>query len=225
MRVFVILEAGSNHDSSFERAKKLIDIAVDCGGDAVKFQLIGSFKREWIDPLIEYCGDRIEFMATAFNQNGIDALKGKVKHWKIASSEAADPKFLDAVEKAANGSIVFVSDGAVDDPNTILRKNFIPMACVVEYPADEKDYCFLYKGIWGLSDHTISPFFGAKAVKLGAVAIEKHFTDDPTREGDDHHFSLNPEVLKEYVREIREAERGMFKKTIKDHVGRKIEWS
>lgn len=35
---FIIAEAGVNHDGDVEKAKKLIDIAVDSGADAVKFQ-------------------------------------------------------------------------------------------------------------------------------------------------------------------------------------------
>ena len=38
MRVFIIAEAGVNHNGSVELAKKLIDVAVESGVDAVKFQ-------------------------------------------------------------------------------------------------------------------------------------------------------------------------------------------
>lgn len=38
MRVFIIAEAGVNHNGSLELAKQLVDVAVDCGVDAVKFQ-------------------------------------------------------------------------------------------------------------------------------------------------------------------------------------------
>jgi len=41
--VFIIAEAGVNHNGSIELAKKLIDVAVDAGADAVKFQ---TFKTE-----------------------------------------------------------------------------------------------------------------------------------------------------------------------------------
>ena len=36
--VFLIAEAGVNHNGSYRIGKKLIDVAVDCGADAVKFQ-------------------------------------------------------------------------------------------------------------------------------------------------------------------------------------------
>jgi N,N'-diacetyllegionaminate synthase len=42
-KVFIIAEAGVNHNGSVELAKKLIDVAVEAGADAVKFQ---TFKAE-----------------------------------------------------------------------------------------------------------------------------------------------------------------------------------
>lgn len=38
MSVFIIAEAGVNHNGKLELAKKLVDMAVDCGADAIKFQ-------------------------------------------------------------------------------------------------------------------------------------------------------------------------------------------
>lgn len=42
-KVFIIAEAGVNHNGSIKLAKKLVDVAVDAGADAVKFQ---TFKAE-----------------------------------------------------------------------------------------------------------------------------------------------------------------------------------
>jgi sialic acid synthase SpsE len=41
--VFIIAEAGVNHNGDFQLAKKLVDVAYDAGVDAVKFQ---TFKTE-----------------------------------------------------------------------------------------------------------------------------------------------------------------------------------
>ena len=43
MSVFIIAEAGVNHNGSLDLAKKLVDVAVEAGADAVKFQ---TFKAE-----------------------------------------------------------------------------------------------------------------------------------------------------------------------------------
>lgn len=42
-KVFIVAEAGVNHNGSIDIAKRLIDVAVSCGADAVKFQ---TFKAE-----------------------------------------------------------------------------------------------------------------------------------------------------------------------------------
>lgn len=43
MKAFIIAEAGVNHNGSIDTARKLVDVAVDAGADAVKFQ---TFKAE-----------------------------------------------------------------------------------------------------------------------------------------------------------------------------------
>lgn len=43
MSVFIIAEAGVNHNGDINLAKKLVDMAVECGADAIKFQ---TFKAE-----------------------------------------------------------------------------------------------------------------------------------------------------------------------------------
>jgi len=57
---YIIAEIGSNFDGSIERAKKLIDLAKECGADAVKFQ---SFKAEKIVSARGFDGLKVGFQA------------------------------------------------------------------------------------------------------------------------------------------------------------------
>ena len=60
--------------------------------------------------------------------------------------------------------------------------------------------------VLGLSDHTPQHSTVLGAVALGASMIEKHFTDDISREGPDHAFSMDPKTWREMVDRTRELE-------------------
>jgi len=60
--------------------------------------------------------------------------------------------------------------------------------------------------VLGLSDHTPGHATVLGAVALGARVIEKHFTDDNSREGPDHGFSMTPQSWREMVDRTRELE-------------------
>ncbi len=83
-RTFIIAEAGANHNRDFDQALKLIDVAVEAGADACKFQTYSSetlfaknapdfagykninklikdieLPREWQKDLKQYCDEKI----------------------------------------------------------------------------------------------------------------------------------------------------------------------
>jgi len=71
-------------------------------------------------------------------------------------------------------------------------------------------YRALFPGlILGLSDHTFGPATVLGAIALGARVIEKHFTDDNSRVGPDHPFSMTPQTWREMVERTRELERAL----------------
>ncbi len=69
--VFIIAEAGVNHNGSLDLAKKLIDVAVDAGVDAVKFQ---TFKA---DKLVSKTAQKADYQkqTTSAGESQYDMLK------------------------------------------------------------------------------------------------------------------------------------------------------
>ena len=88
---YVIAEAGSNHDGDLQQAKRLVDVAVAAGADAVKFQIFTAeklvksddedfdlirsieFDRGWNLDLSNYCKAKgITYLATPFDEEAVD---------------------------------------------------------------------------------------------------------------------------------------------------------
>ena len=59
--------------------------------------------------------------------------------------------------------------------------------------------------VLGFSDHTIGPLASSLAVALGACVFEKHFTISHDLPGPDHWFSEDPDGLKLWISQIRDA--------------------
>jgi len=134
---FIIAEVGSNHNGSLEQAKELIDVAVEAGASAVKFQIFQAEKhyskytpefsylkgkstyelikslelpREWIEDLAEYCESKdIIFLATPCDFDAVDLLDKYVPAFKITSFEIVD---LELIKYAAGkGKPMIISTG------------------------------------------------------------------------------------------------------------------
>lgn len=140
--------------------------------------------------------------------------------YKIASFEMTFDDLLIAV--AQTGKPIIMSTGManlaeVDHAMEVLDKHgsgpVVLLHCVSSYPAPVEDVNLAsmatlrdrFKRHVGFSDHTIGPGVAITAAAMGAVAIEKHFTDDMTRSGPDHRFSATPDVLREIAEGVRLA--------------------
>lgn len=129
---YIIAEAGSNFNQDLDTARRLVDVAVEAGANAIKFQLFSADKLypgggglhsifreielnpDWVPLLSEHarsCG--ITFMASAFDRGSLDTLEEvDVPAHKVASSETADLPFLHYV--ATKGRPIIVSTGMCD---------------------------------------------------------------------------------------------------------------
>lgn len=137
--VFIIAEAGSNHDGKLEQAKKLIDIATWAGVDAVKFQLFRASKvypptcgkistpqgkidlykffeqvelpSEWLPLLKKYAESKgLVFIVSPFDEKAVDELeKNNIGAYKVASPELNHLPLLKHIAK--NQKPIIVSSG------------------------------------------------------------------------------------------------------------------
>jgi N,N'-diacetyllegionaminate synthase len=112
----IIAEAGSNHNGSYDQARRLIDVAADAGVDVVKFQFFRADKLypksagecdylkwkksifeiiqemeiplDWLGPLSDHARARgLMFLVSPFDENSVDLVDPFVDFFKIASYE------------------------------------------------------------------------------------------------------------------------------------------
>ena len=101
------------------------------------------------------------------------------------------------------------------------NKNICLMQCNTNYTGSLDNFNFINlrvlstfrlmypEVVLGLSDHTPGHSTVLGAISLGATVIEKHFTDDRTNIGPDHHFAMEPSDWFEMVERSRELEMAM----------------
>lgn len=187
-------------------------------------ELPGSWTRE----LSEFCSELdIDFFTSPYDLKIIDEVEPFVSAFKIGSG---DITWLEAIEKMSKYSkpIIFATGASnLDDVtrayNKISENNnkIVVMQCNTNYTNSEGNFQFLnlkvletfakkFPGtLLGLSDHTPGHVAVIGAVSLGARVIEKHFTDDNSRLGPDHKFSLSPESWEKMVSDVRKLEQSL----------------
>ena len=182
-KIFIIAEAGINHNGDFNNAVKMVELAAIAGADAVKFQmwrtkdLYDEKHPDW-DVIkkseltfektkkIKKISDeaKIEFFCSAFYPEAVDFLESiGVKKYKVASRTCLfkDPFSYEVLLKKANTrKKIIVSMGMGGNKQKIkkiFRKNqTIFCYCISDYPT------LIEKINWkeaikydGFSDHTL----------------------------------------------------------------------
>jgi N-acetylneuraminate synthase len=196
--------------------------------DVVQVYREASIPLDWTDSLIEACKENnIDYFTAPYDLEYIDYFAKKMSITKIGSG---DITWLDSLRAISNSkTYVFLATGAssMDDVKRALEvlqsalKPIVLMQCNTNYTGDPKNVEHLnlkvletYSRefpdvITGLSDHTPGHLSVLAAVTLGARVVEKHFTDDTSREGPDHGFSLDPKTWSAMVKETRLLERAL----------------
>jgi N-acetylneuraminate synthase len=181
---------------------------------------------EWTEDLIAECEkNRIDYFTAPYDLDYIDYFADKMSYFKIGSG---DITWRESIERIAlHGKPILLATGAsnleeVKRTVSLIESANIPyvlMQCNTNYTGQEDNFDYLNllaleefkrefpKAVLGLSDHSRGHVAVIGAVALGARVVEKHFTDDTTRNGPDHAFSLDPEKWKRMVNDTRILER------------------
>ena len=184
--------------------------------------------RSWTNELKEYCNQLdVTFFTTPYDLETVDYIDDFVPAFKIGSGDVAWHAMLKKIANT-NKPVLFATGAStmqevVNAVNilTSINKNIILMQCNTNYTGKDENFKYInlnvlktYKTLFpdiilGLSDHTHGGVTVLGSVALGAKVIEKHFTDDTTRNGPDHPFSMDPTSWRKMVDDTRLLESAM----------------
>jgi sialic acid synthase SpsE len=230
--VYIIAEAGINHNGDMDTAYQLIKVSADAGADACKFQafdadLLGrpelkKYELTWdnfVDLKRRCITLGVDFLCSAFDTDWLADIEPLVKQIKIPSSKTSDIKYIAACGDFEKDIILSTGLSDFDEIKGVIYgidwgQKITILHCTTDYPPEMEDLNMSvmtelrdhFEVPVGYSDHTRGNAAAVMAVTLGATIIEKHITLSRNQEGPDHHMSIYPDELKQFVDSIRHTE-------------------
>jgi len=190
------------------------------------YDLIKSIElpRSWQKNLCKYSVRKgLHFLSSPFDYEAVDELDHiDVPAFKIASFEIVDLEFLKYVAKKKKPILLstgMTNLGEIEDALTTIRSQgnneIILLHCSSLYPSPVETVNLraintmknAFQIPVGFSDHTLGIHISLAAIAFGANVVEKHVTLDRTMKGPDHSFAIEPDEMKQLVREIRDIEK------------------
>ena len=180
---------------------------------------------EWTRTLKEAC-DRagIAFFTSPYDLGLVDRVDQFVPAFKVGSGDITWHEIVRHIASKGKPTLIATGASTMDEVDAAVRQALAVnprvalMQCNTNYTADAANFRHIhlnvlrcYRAMYpdmvlGLSDHTRGHATVLGAVALGARIVEKHFTDDTSREGPDHGFSMTPGAWRDMVQATRELE-------------------
>ena len=159
------------------------------------------------------------FLSTPFSREAFRRLERfGVKAYKVGSGECNNYPLLKLISKTKKPTIMSTgmnNISSIQKAVTIFKKNNCPLALMHTtnlYPTPDR---LIRLGamiemrdafpdlIYGLSDHSIDNLAAKTAISIGAMIIERHFTDTRKRKGPDIICSMNGSELKKLIEDSK----------------------
>lgn len=189
-----------------------------------------SVSLDWTATLKETCDKAgIPFFTTPYALDIVNLINDFVPAYKIGSGDITWLEMVEEVASKQKPYIIATGASSADDVHRAVKlalsinPMLALMQCNTNYTASLENFKYIqlnvlktYRVMYpdmvlGLSDHTPGHATVLGAVALGARIIEKHFTDDISRIGPDHKFSMDPLSWREMVERTRELEMALGK--------------
>jgi len=175
-------------------------------------------KSDWFE-LSRYSKEEgVAFVSAAFDEASADLMADlDVDAFKFASGDLLNVPFLRYVADKSKPMFLSTGGGTLEDidraVNAILPRNeqLCVLHCTAAYPAEVEDLNLAVISslrerypelVIGLSDHHNGIAMAPVAFMLGARVFEKHFTLNHAWKGTDHAYSLMPDGMRRFVRDL-----------------------
>lgn len=184
-----------------------------------------SVSTDWTSELKKTCDDAgITFFTSPYDKDLVDHIDPYVPAYKIGSGDITWTEIIQYIASKnkpyllATGASNFEDVDRAVQAGLSINSAMALLQCNTNYTGSLENMKYIqlhvlrvYREMYptmilGLSDHTPGHSTVLGAVALGARIVEKHFTDDKSRHGPDHLFSMDPHDWAEMVLRTRELE-------------------
>ncbi len=183
--------------------------------------------------IYKYCKKiKIDFIVTPFDIEIVNFFSNKVKYFKISSSDLTNHLLIEKIAKTKVPIILSTGASTIPEISSALKlirkyhNKITLLHCILNYPTEKinsnlnmiDDLKKKFDLPVGLSDHT-RPKDSMEILTIAHIKkismIEKHFTNDKKKPGNDHFHSFDKIDLKNYYKKINNLNKvlGSGKKT------------
>jgi sialic acid synthase SpsE len=187
------------------------------------FKKYDNFNSEDYFELAEYSKKlNIDFLSTPFDLESVEYLNPMVPFFKISSSDITHIPLLRKIGEKNKPVVLSTGASSVSEIKNAIKiltdsgcSEIALLHCILNYPTAVKNANLRMirhlqgtfpNHIVGYSDHTIPDQrmnILIAAYLLGAVIIEKHFTNDKSLLGNDHYHSMDKNDLNLFVKKVK----------------------
>ena len=183
------------------------------------YKKFDKFDNKHYQEIVNFCKKiKIDFIITPFDLDSVNFFKDKVKYFKISSSDITNYPLIEKISTTKKPIILSTGASSINEIENAIKlikkknKKIHILHCILNYPTKRYDAnlnmikdLMKFKLPIGISDHTKpedSIDILSYAHVMGIKMIEKHFTNNKKKRGNDHFHSFDKKDLLKFNKKI-----------------------